>query len=70
MRSFNGSLAEWSNAPVLKTGEGESPPRVRIPELPPPIIDIIYKILDVVACYLKGSIKRCLLGTSLSQRLD
>ena len=30
-----GSLAEWSNAPVLKTGEGASPPRVRIPELPP-----------------------------------
>jgi hypothetical protein len=28
-------LAEWSNAPVLKTDEGESPPRVRIPEPPP-----------------------------------
>lgn len=30
-----GGLAEWSNAPVLKTDEGESPPRVRIPEPPP-----------------------------------
>jgi hypothetical protein len=30
-----GGLAEWSNAPVLKTGEGVSPPRVRIPEPPP-----------------------------------
>jgi hypothetical protein len=28
-------VAEWSNAPVLKTDEGESPPRVRIP-VPPP----------------------------------
>ena len=33
--SRNGDLAEWSNAPVLKTDEGESPPRVRIPEPPP-----------------------------------
>ena len=32
---YYGSLAEWLNAPVLKTDEGESPPRVRIPELPP-----------------------------------
>ncbi len=31
----SGGLAEWSNAPVLKTDEGESPPRVRIPEPPP-----------------------------------
>jgi hypothetical protein len=30
-----GGVAEWSNAPVLKTDEGESPPRVRIP-VPPP----------------------------------
>ena len=29
-------VAEWSNAPVLKTDEGESPPRVRIPVPPPP----------------------------------
>ena len=29
-------MAEWSNAPVLKTDEGESPPRVRIP-VPPPL---------------------------------
>ena len=28
-------MAEWLNAPVLKTDEGESPPRVRIPESPP-----------------------------------
>jgi hypothetical protein len=31
-----GGVAEWSNAPVLKTDEGESPPRVRIPVPPPP----------------------------------
>ena len=30
-----GGVAEWSNAPVLKTDEGESPPRVRIPAPPP-----------------------------------
>ena len=30
-----GGVAEWFNAPVLKTDEGESPPRVRIPESPP-----------------------------------
>ena len=29
-----GGVAEWFNAPVLKTDEGESPPWVRIP--PPP----------------------------------
>ena len=33
---FVGGVAEWSNAPVLKTDEGESPPRVRIPVPPPP----------------------------------
>ena len=33
---FVGGVAEWSNAPVLKTDEGESPPRVRIPAPPPP----------------------------------
>ena len=32
---FVGGVAEWSNAPVLKTDEGESPPRVRIPAPPP-----------------------------------
>ena len=36
----NGGLAEWSNAPVLKTDEGESPPRVRIPE-PPPLPNLV-----------------------------
>ena len=35
MKAFVGGVAEWSNAPVLKTDEGESPPRVRIP-VPPP----------------------------------
>ena len=28
-------MAEWFNAPVLKTGEGSRPPRVRIPVSPP-----------------------------------
>ena len=39
-----GGVAEWSNAPVLKTDEGESPPRVRIP-VPPPHIPIKWLIL-------------------------
>ena len=37
-------MAEWSNAPVLKTDEGESPPRVRIP-VPPPHIPVKWLIL-------------------------
>ena len=32
---FVGGVAEWSNAPVLKTDVRESVPRVRIP-VPPP----------------------------------
>ena len=36
-----GGVAEWSNAPVLKTDEGESPPRVRIP-VPPPVTELKY----------------------------
>ena len=36
MKALVGGVAEWSNAPVLKTDEGESPPRVRIP-VPPPL---------------------------------
>ena len=31
-----GGVAEWSNAPVLKTGVRESVPWVRIPPPPPP----------------------------------
>ena len=34
-----GEMAEWSNAPVLKTDGRESVPRVRIP-VPPPLIFI------------------------------
>ncbi len=30
-----GQMAEWLNAPVLKTGMGASPSRVRIPVCPP-----------------------------------
>ena len=33
----DGEMAEWSNAPVLKTGKDASPSRVRIPVSPPPI---------------------------------
>ena len=32
---LNGEMAEWSNAPVLKTGKDASPSRVRIPVSPP-----------------------------------
>ena len=34
-----GGLAEWFNAPVLKTGDRESGPWVQIPQ-PPPIKEI------------------------------
>ena len=34
-----GGVAEWSNAPVLKTDGRESVPRVRIP-VPPPLCNI------------------------------
>ena len=34
-----GGVAEWLNAPVLKTGMGESPSWVRIP--PPPPLNLI-----------------------------
>ena len=39
-------MAEWFNAPVLKTDEGESPPRVRIPE-PPPVPQNKYHMIPV-----------------------
>ena len=32
---LRGGVAEWFNALVLKTSEGESPPRVRISPPPP-----------------------------------
>ena len=35
---FNGEVAEWSNAAVLKTVERESVPGVRIPVSPPPML--------------------------------
>jgi hypothetical protein len=44
---FVGGVAEWSNAPVLKTDEGESPPRVRIP-VPPP-----HYLLKVKRCVVR-----------------
>ena len=34
-----GEVAEWSNAPVLKTGVAETSPWVRIPPSPP---DFLY----------------------------
>jgi hypothetical protein len=37
---MSGGLAEWSNAPVLKTGVRESVPWVRIPRPPPLILNI------------------------------
>ena len=36
--NFNGEVAEWSKAPVLKTGERASVPWVRIPPSPPFLI--------------------------------
>ncbi len=40
----SGGVAEWLNAPVLKTDVGESLPWVRIPP-PPPFIQIKHKIV-------------------------
>jgi hypothetical protein len=37
---LNGGMAERLNAPVLKTGMGASPSRVRIP-VPPPFIFLL-----------------------------
>ncbi len=39
-----GGMAEWLKAAVLKTVEGESSPRVRIP-LPPPKIKQRYRVV-------------------------
>ena len=45
-----GGVAEWSNAPVLKTDGRESVPRVRIPEPPPTLShSISYKFLNLYA---------------------
>ena len=38
-QSFVGGVAEWLNAPVLKTDVGESLPWVRIPPPPPKSIN-------------------------------
>ena len=42
--SDNGGVAEWLNAPVLKTDVGESLPWVRIPP-PPPLLKSPLEIL-------------------------
>ena len=34
-----GEMAEWLKAPVLKTGDGETHPGVRIP-LSPPVLEV------------------------------
>ncbi len=34
-KQTRGRVAEWLNAPVLKTGVGATPPGVRIPPRPP-----------------------------------
>ena len=41
-------MAEWSNAPVLKTGVRESVPWVRIPP-PPPLFLNAYKLLILIS---------------------
>ena len=47
----SGEVAEWSNAPVLKTGVGLSRPRVRIPASPP-YINLKYLMLRVFLCLM------------------
>ena len=42
----NGELAEWSNAPVLKTGKDASLSRVRIPDSPPLLESLVDNIVD------------------------
>ena len=44
-QSFVGGVAEWLNAPVLKTDVGESLPWVRIPP-PPPFTPFSYIYLE------------------------
>lgn len=38
-------MAEWFNAPVLKTDVGESLPRVRIPASPPDTLVSLYRLI-------------------------
>ena len=38
----DGEMAEWSNAPVLKTGKDASPSRVRIPVSPPQTLTLSF----------------------------
>ena len=47
-----GEMAEWSNAPVLKTGNGLSRSRVQIPISPPPIIEKPVKSKDLTGFLL------------------
>ena len=51
---FVGGVAEWLNAPVLKTDVGESLPWVRIPPPPPsPKSNIkLFKYISVAGCHL------------------
>ena len=55
-----GGVAEWLNAPVLKTDVGESLPWVRIPPPPPLTFDIkvknqiIYKLPAIVPTNVFG----------------
>jgi hypothetical protein len=46
-----GGVAEWSIAPVLKTGVRESVPWVRIPPPPPHIIDNpLFLMIKIIYC--------------------
>ena len=64
-----GGLAEWSIAPVLKTGGRESVPRVRIPE-PPPLA--LQKLFSLSGCGrffpLYSRVMREVLSTGLRAR--
>ena len=49
---ITGGVAEWLNAPVLKTDVGESLPWVRIPP-PPPIIYFLLTYTNIVTLRVK-----------------
>ncbi len=62
-------MAEWSNAPVLKTDEGESPPRVRIPVPPPPAFAAGTAPQNTLIFWLVSAIYKRVLCVMLSVRL-
>ena len=50
---YRGGVAEWLNALVLKSSEGECPPRVRISPPPPVFIGAVERFILGVTLFVK-----------------